>query len=135
MNTITINHDDIKITIEGASEHFFDQDLYTKAIVTLIEEADAHGWEKHNLERGMNEDTLGEFCATILTAVTRLYASEAGLPEDEQIELPSLGKVNIPQRKPAHQVLTQIIEYLRESDYLNDEISGGLKADEPEDLN
>lgn len=135
MGKIISSNDGIRITIGGDSEHFFGQDLYTKAIVTLIEEADTHEWEKHNLEHGLNEDALGEFCATVLTAVTRLYASEAGLPEDEQIELPPLGRVSIPQRKPAHQLLSQIIKYLRESNYLNEEISGGSKAEEPEDLN
>lgn len=135
MDQITINHDNIKIIIEGSSEHLSGQDLYTRAIVTLIKEADTHGWEKYNLEYNISGDALGEFCATVLMAVTRLYASEAGLPEDEQIELPSLGKVSVPQRKPAHQVLTQIIDYLRESDYLKDEISGGVKANESEDLN
>lgn len=135
MSKIIVNHDGIEIIIEGSSEHFFGQDLYTKAVATLIEEADTHGWEKHNLEHGTNGDALSEFCATVLTAVTRLYASEAGLPEDEQSELPPLGIVDVPQLKPTHQVLTQMIEYLRESGYLKDEISGGLKVDEPEDLN
>jgi hypothetical protein len=135
MDQITINHDNIKIIIEGSSEHFSGQDLYVRAIVTLIEEADTHGWEKYNLEHNISGDALGEFCATLLTTVTRLYASEAGLPEDEQLEMPHLGRMSVPQRKPVHQVLTQIIEYLREGDYLKDEISGGFKANEPEDLN
>lgn len=130
-----INNDGIEIIIEGDSEHFFGQDLHTKAVVTLIEEADTHGWEKHNLEHGMNGDALGEFCAAVLSAVTRLYALEASLPEDEHIEIVPLGKVNVPQRKPVHEVLLQVITYLREGDYLNEEISGGFKAEEPEDLN
>lgn len=132
---IDIRHDDIEITIEGSSDHFFGQDLHTRAVVTLIEGADMGGWEKYNLEQGTNDDALGEFCAAVLMAATRLYASEAGLPEDELIELPSLGTVGVPQRKPAHQILTQMIGHLRESGYLNDEIGGGLQADEPEDLN
>ncbi|HEX8174112.1 MAG TPA: hypothetical protein VF543_03215 [Pyrinomonadaceae bacterium] len=135
MDKIIINNNGIGITIEGESEHFFGQDLYTKAVVTLIEGADTHGWEKHNFEHGTNEDALGEFCAAVLTAVTRLYASEAGLPEDEEIELPPLGTVGIPQRKPVHQILSQMIEHLRESDYLNEVISGGSIVEEPEDLN
>jgi hypothetical protein len=57
------------------------------------------------------------------------------LPEDEQLEMPPLGRVDIPHRKPIHQVLSQIIEYLRESNYLKEEIGGGFKAEEPEDLN
>lgn len=42
---IIINQNDLEITIKGESNHFFGQDLHTKAVITLIEEADVHGWE------------------------------------------------------------------------------------------
>ena len=45
---INIRQDDLEITIKGKSEHFFGEDLHTKAVITLIQEADVHGWEKHN---------------------------------------------------------------------------------------
>jgi hypothetical protein len=63
MGEITIEHSDIQITISGESEHFSGKDLYTKAVVTLIEEADIHGWEKHESSQGTNEDVLGTFCS------------------------------------------------------------------------
>lgn len=134
MNRITIHHDDIEISIEAGSEQLSIRDLYTKAVVALVEEADTHGWEKQELEHGGGADALSEFCAAVLTAVTRLYASEAGLPEDERIELPPLGVVDVPRREPAHQVLARMIEHLREGDYLNEEV-GGYGAEGPEDLN
>jgi hypothetical protein len=137
MAELIINHNDIKIRIEGESEHFFAQDLHTKAVVALIEQADVHRWEKHNQEHGSNEDALGEFCAAILVTVTRLYADEANLPSDEQTELPSIGQVSIPQSKPVHDILPDIIKHLRDSGYLKNEIisSSGLRAEEPEDFN
>jgi len=63
MGEITIEHSDIQITISGESEHFSGKDLYTKAVVTLIEEADIHGWEKHESSQGTNEGVLGTFCS------------------------------------------------------------------------
>jgi len=134
MSKITIHHDDIEISIVAGSEQIGARDLYTKAVVALIEGADPHGWEKQELEHGGGADALSEFCAAVLTAVTRLYVSEAGLPEDEQIELPPLGVVDVPRREPAHLVLARMIEHLREADYLNDEV-GGYGAEDPEDLN
>jgi hypothetical protein len=137
MSKITIHHNDIEITIEGPSNHFFGQDLYTEAVVSLIEEADIHGWEKHNLEQGGREDTFAEFCAAILTALTRVYADEAILPSDEQAELPPLGRVFLPGKKQVHEILLEMVEHLRDQGYLNREVtsSGGLRAEEPDDLN
>lgn len=131
---ITINHNDLEITIKGESKHFFAQDLHTKAIVTLIEEADVGGWEKHN---DSEKDPLSDFCAAILTAVTRLYAHEGNLPDHEKANVPILGEVFLPQSKPVYEVLIQIIGYLRDSGYLTRKIvgSGELRPDEPEDLN
>lgn len=137
MNKIKIHHNNIEITIKGPSNHFFGQDLYTEAVVSLIEEADIHGWEKHNVEQGGREDTLAEFCAAVLTAVTRVYADEAILPSDEQAELPAFGRVFLPGKKPLHEILLEMVEHLRDQGYLKDEItgSGGLRAQEPEDFN
>lgn len=131
---ITISHKDIEITVKGKSEHFFGQDLHTKAVITLIEEADVGGWEKHN---DGETDPLSDFCAAILTGVTKLYAYEGNLPEDEKANVPLLGEILLPQSKPVHEVLIQIIGYLRESGYLTHPVagSGRLRPDEPEDLN
>ena len=82
-------------------------------------------------------DPLSDFCAAILVAVTKLYADEGNLPEDEKAHVPPFGEIFLPQSKPAHEILAQIIGYLRESGYLTNKItgSGELKPDEPEDLN
>src|SRR6185295_2537970 len=129
MSEIRIHHDDITITIKGPSNHFFGQDLYTKAAVSLIEEADIHGWEKHNLEHGGGENTLAEFCSAILSALTRVYADEAISPYDEQAELPQIGRIYLPGNKPLHEIVLEMVEYLRNQGYLNDEVtsSGGLR--------
>jgi hypothetical protein len=135
MDEISISGDGVEIIIKGESEHFFGQDLHTKAAVMLIEMADVGGWEKHALEHDTNPDALGEFCATVLSAVTRLYASYANLPEDELVELPPLGEVGIPQSKPVHEILNRMVEQLRAGGHLEEEISGGMGGEEPEDLN
>jgi hypothetical protein len=131
---IIINHQDLEIIIKGKSQDFFAQDLHTKAVITLIEEADVGGWVKHNQ---CDTDPLSDFCAAILVAVTKLYAHEGNLPEDEKAHVPSLGEIFLSQSKPVHEVLIQIIGYLRESGYLTHKIagSGELRPDEPEDLN
>ena len=40
-----MSHHDLEIIIKGKSQDFFAQDLHTKAVPTLIEEADVGGWE------------------------------------------------------------------------------------------
>jgi len=109
---IIINHRDLEIIINGNTQDFFAQDLHTKAVTTLIEEADVGGWVKHN--HG-DTDPLSDFCAAIIVAVTRLYAYEGNLPEDVKTHVPPIGEIFLPQSKPVHKVLIQIIGYLRES--------------------
>ena len=137
MGAITIHHNDIKITIEGESKHFFGKDLYTNAVVSLIEEADVHGWEKHDSSHGGSEDALSTFCAAILEAIARLYADRTDVGDRESGEIPLLGNISLPQRTSVHGMLLGMIGSLRESGYLNNEItgSGGLRAEEPEHFN
>jgi hypothetical protein len=137
MGEIRINQKDIEITIKGQSNHFFGQDLYTKAVVARIEDADIHGWEKHNLEQDGSEDALAEFCAAILSALSRVYADEAILPYDEPAELPPFGRIFLPGNKPLHDIVLEMVKHLRDQGYLKDEItgSGGLRAQESEDFN
>jgi hypothetical protein len=135
MDEINVSGNGVEISITGDSEHFFGQDLHTRAVVTLIEMADVGGWEKHNAEHGMNPDALGEFCAVVLSAVTRLYAAHTGLPEDEPTQLPPLGKIGIPQSQPVHEIAFLMIRHLRDGGYLNEEISGSMSAEEPSDWN
>jgi hypothetical protein len=136
MGSITIEGDGIQIKIKGESQHFFGQDLYTRAVQLLICDADVHGWEKHNLEHNLEpSEALSNFCAAVLVAVTRLWANE-GMPDDE-VEIPGLGKTALPFNKPAHEVLSQLIGELRQNNYLNDEIGELAEEfdDEFEDLN
>ena len=137
MAAITINHNDIRITIEGESEHFFCKDLYTNAVVSLIEEADIHGWEKHDGSHGSNEDALSTFCTAILQAIARVYADETDVGDGESGKIPLLGNVLLPKSTPVHEILLGMIVSLRENGYLNGEITGsrGLRAEEPEDFN
>jgi hypothetical protein len=131
MTEIRMSANDIEITIKGESEHFFDQDLFTKAVVTLIEQADIHGWEKHNAERGRNPNALGDFCAAVLTAVAHLYVRESPVPEDyEPAEVQLSDSAYVPPRKHAHEILTGLIEDLRESDYLNEEVTSDYSEDD-----
>jgi hypothetical protein len=131
---IIMSHHGLEIIIKGESQEFFAQDLHTKAVITLIEDADVGGWVKHN--HG-DTDPLSDFCAAILVAVTKLYAYEGNLPEDEKAHVPPLGEIFLPQSKPVHEVLTQIIGYLRESGYLTHRIAGSAEIgpEDPEDLN
>jgi hypothetical protein len=132
MGKIIIHHDDMQIKIKGESD-ISHQDLYTKAIVSLIYEADVHGWEKFS--QG-DTNPLYDFCAAILDSVTRLWADEAELP-DEQAEIPSLGKINLPPSKSVHELLLDVIRELCQDGYLQDQIAGPsrLRPDEPENFN
>jgi hypothetical protein len=137
MGEITIEHSDIQITISGESEHFFGKDLHTKAVATLIEEADIHGWEKHESSQGTNEDVLGTFCAAVLEAIARVYAEETDVGDGESRNIPLIGNVSLPKNTPIHEILTEMINSLRQSGFLNNEMtgSGGLRAEEFEDFN
>ena len=115
MAFIEINADNLKIFIEGPSDHFFAQDLYTKAVVHLIEEADTGGWEKHNTEHGKNFDAEGAFCSAVLSAAARHYMASGLNPEFEG--------------KTAYEVLPTIIKYLHDGGHLRDIMSGGGDPD------
>lgn len=73
---------DVHITITGPSAQFFGNDLYTQAVVALIQGADTDGWEKHQLDRGgaMGEAS-DQFYAAIFGAVARHAAQSGELPE------------------------------------------------------
>jgi hypothetical protein len=132
MGKIIIHHDDMQIKIKGGSD-VSHQDLYTKAIVSLIYEADVHGWEKFSQA---DTNPLYDFCAAVLDTVTRLWTDEAELP-DEQAEVPSLGTINLPLSKSVHELLVDMIRQLRQDGYLQDHIAGPsrLRPDEPKDFN
>jgi hypothetical protein len=105
MSKITIEHDDIRISIKGDSEHFFCQDLYTRAVMLLINEADVHGWQKHNIEHGLSSESLFDFSVAVLVALTRLWMDDG---------VPPLGDIS----KPVHEILNEMIGDLRKNGYL-----------------
>ena len=115
MASIEMNGDNLKIFIEGPSDHFFGQDLYTKAVVHLIEEADTGGWEKHNIEQAKNPDAEGAFCSAVLSAVARHYMANGLNPEFEG--------------KTAYEVLPTIIKYLHDGGHLRDLMGGWVDPD------
>lgn len=115
MASIEMNGVNLKISIEGESEHFFGQDLYTKAVIYLIEEADTGGWEKHNIENGRKPDAEGEFCSAVLSAVGRHYMTTGLNPEFEG--------------KTAYEVLPTIIKYLYDGGHLRDLMGCGGDTD------
>lgn len=113
--SIEMHSDNLKISIEGQSDHFFAEDLYTKAVVHLIEAADTGGWEKHNIEHGKNPDPEGAFCSAVLSAVVRHYMASGLNPEFEG--------------KTAYEVLPTILKYLHNGGHLRDLMGGGGDPD------
>lgn len=81
---ITHSGNGMLIIIEGPSSKFAAQDLTTAAIVALIQEADTHGWEKLEVEDGVNDPVTpaDRFYNAVLSAVARHYAVDAMWPED-----------------------------------------------------
>jgi hypothetical protein len=110
-----MNSANLRISIEGPSDHFFGQDLYTNAVVHLIEEADTGGWEKHNIEHGKDSDPEGAFCSAVLSAVVRHYMASGLNPEFEG--------------KTAYEVLPSIIKYLHDGGHLRDIMGGDADPD------
>jgi len=78
VSTIKLTMGDLSITIEGKSDDFFHQDLYTNAIVTLIEEADVSGWIKHHDDFDISQN----FNISVLKALIRNNAIEWDYPDD-----------------------------------------------------
>lgn len=77
---------DLHITITGPSAQFFASDLYTQAVVALIQEADTDGWEKHQLDRGgAMGDAEAQFYAAIFGAIARHSAVSGMWPEGRTV--------------------------------------------------
>ena len=73
---------DLHITIRGPASQFFASDLYTQAVVALIQDADTDGWEKHQLDRGgAMGDAADQFYAAIFGAIARHAAQSGAWPE------------------------------------------------------
>jgi hypothetical protein len=135
MGKIIIHNKDMRILITGDAEDFFASDLHTRAVTALITDADVGGWDK--LDRDLPSDALSQFLAAVLEAVAQKYSFENEVPSYESVDVPQLGTIGLPESKPAHEILFEIIENLRQVGYLNRAIrgSGDLRAEEPEDLN
>lgn len=52
MKSFELRDGDLHIVVTGPSAQFFASDLYTQAVVALIQDADTNGWEKHQLDQG-----------------------------------------------------------------------------------
>jgi len=78
MSEIKLNEEGLNITVEGESNDFFCQDIYTKAINVLIENADIHGWEKHTDDFSINE----KFTVSILKSLIRSRAVHDDVPDE-----------------------------------------------------
>ena len=68
-NEISIQAGDLHITIAGPSGQWDARDLYTMAVVALIQDADTSFWQKLG-----NFDADESFYAAVFAAVARQYA-------------------------------------------------------------
>ena len=71
----------MKIKVNSSTGSYFKSDIYTRAIMHLIEAADTDLWQKNDAE--LQPD---EFYAGILGAVARHYAAEGLLPKGTTLE-------------------------------------------------
>lgn len=67
---ITFESEALKITIEGQSSDFLGSDLVIAALQHLIENADLHGWEKHD------DKSQDEFFIAMLRSITTVWKLE-----------------------------------------------------------
>lgn len=97
--------DDLEIMIQGYSEDFFCQDLYTKAVETLIEEADVDGWAKHHDDM----DAYENFSVSVLMSATRAYI--------RQIDHPSLDNLTY------REAFLRMVDDLKNNSRFNEKIN------------
>ena len=116
MKQIEIMDNGLTITIEGKSEDFWCQDLYIKAVTTLIENADIDGWVKHNEDW----DALEKFYVSILNSMARTYLRACDFPLDEK-------------GLSAHAVVSEFLKDFKNNSQLNKPIlDSDLYEDEEE---
>jgi len=69
MGQINVRNNNLEIAIEGKSDDFYCQDLYIKAVTTLIEEARTEDW-----------DIPKNRYTSILSSIARAYLRDCGFP-------------------------------------------------------
>ena len=111
MRKINVMRDDVAIIIEGKSADFWCQDLYTKAVVTLIENADVSEDTDDVAGYGIFSNTSEDFYASVLASIARSYiTSKTDSSRDYE-------GVSI------HSVLLELIDSLKDNSQLNDVVS------------
>jgi hypothetical protein len=71
MGEINVRNNNLEITIEGKSDDFYCQDLYMKAVTTLIEEASTEDW-----------DAPESLYTLALSSIARAYLRDCDFPLD-----------------------------------------------------
>jgi sulfur carrier protein ThiS len=124
----------LTITVEQDSDEEYkleELELTAKAVVTLIEMADIHSWQKDHL----SHDVLSLFIAAILVELAQTYAHEANLPDDKTLKLPSGGHISIPQGLPLHEFLPIMLGHLKDAGMLDRIIKSHTDDGDDDDLN
>lgn len=149
MAEITVKHLGLKITIEGKFGGLSEQDLYTRAVVSLIKKAKIKEWQSLLDEQAAetddedydiddeNRDVLDEFCSAVLIAVAHLYRAEDNYTEYRHVktEKPTekVGNLTIPENDSMFGALLGIISNLCNIGGML--LGGDIRAEEPKDLN
>src|ERR1051325_9988027 len=95
-----VKHLGLKITIEGKFGNLSEQELYTRAVVSVIRKAKIKEWQSQ-CEEAADEpadeeddeywdeadypDVLDEFCSAVLIAVAHLHRAEDTYTEDKEV--------------------------------------------------
>lgn len=135
MAEITVKHLGLKISIEGNSSRISEQDLYTQAVVALINKARIKEWQSCYEEEDYESiydcpDVLDEFCSAVLIAVAHLYRREDTFTQEKEARSEKLG---IPENDSMYGVLLRIIDNLGNVSGMM--LGGDIIAEEPRDLN
>lgn len=140
-----VNHLGLKITIEGKFGDLSEQELYTRAVVSLIRKAKIKEWQSQcdeEVDEAADDDwyfddeyrdVLDEFCSAILIAVAHLYRAEDTFTEDKEVKTEKLGHLSIPENDSMFGALLRIIGHL--GGVCGMLLGGDIRAEEPKDLN
>ncbi len=137
MEEIIVEHHGLKISIEGKFGNISGQDLYTRAVVTLIKKAKVKEWQSYYEEANETDDeyhdALDEFCSAVLVAVAHLYCAEDNFTADKPVKTQKIGNLSIPENESIFGVLLGIISNL--GNIRGMILGGDIRAEEPKDLN
>ena len=149
MAEIIVKHPGLKITIEGKFGGLSEQELYTRAVVSLIRQAKIKEWqiicdeENDAIDEEVYDiaeyyrDALDEFCSAVLIAVAHLHRAEDKYPEytHAKPEKPTekIGNLTIPENDSMFGALLGIISNL--CNICGMLLGGDIRAEEPKNLN